>query len=306
MATESKKDASRAVSGRSFRIPWATLAALGLVAGVAGYEINRSHTAEAAPTEVPKAVAASSSIRAEARVVVAPGSEVTVASEMDGRIATLHVTEHSVVKAGDVIAELAAREERAHIHEARTQLAEAKVNVEFTEKELLRFQQLGATGVANQLDVDRAEHARNNALARVRSLQAGITRLDRVLEKAKILAPIGGKVTTQHADQGEFIGAGAPLVTIVDFSQLRVEVEVGEFDLARVSKAALATLTAEGFEGSWSGKVLEVPDFVTSRRLKPLDPGKPSDTRVLPLLVSLPDGHPLRLGQRVEVELGVQ
>lgn len=305
MANDEQGTASGKGYGRTFRVPWATLAALAVTLGVAGYELYRSRAARAAPPQAPLAVAASPSIRAEGRVVVAPGAEVTVAAEMDGRIATLYVTEHDDVQAGDVIAELAAREERARLGEARTQLAEAKLDVDFTEKELVRFQQLGAAGVANQADVDRAEHSRDVARARVRSLQAGISRLERMLEKAKVTAPISGKVTGQHADQGEFVGAGAPLVTLVDFSKLRVEVEVGEFDLARVTENAEATLNAEGFDRGCSGKVIEVPDFVTSRRLKPLDPGKPSDTRVLPLLVSLPEGHPLRLGQRVEVTLAV-
>ena len=39
------------------------------------------------------------------------------------------------------------------------------------------------------------------------------------------------------------------------------------------------------------------------RRLKPQDPGRPSDTRVLLVKVALDEKTPLKLGQRVEVEI---
>ena len=63
------------------------------------------------------------------------------------------------------------------------------------------------------------------------------------------------------------------------------------------------SLWAEGYEGRFRGEVEEIPDEVVSRRIRPQDPGRPSDTRVLLVKVRLLDKTPLRLGQRVELEI---
>ncbi|MES1210824.1 MAG: hypothetical protein ABUL63_00690, partial [Acidobacteriota bacterium] len=85
----------------------------------------------------------------------------------------------------------------------------------------------------------------------------------------------------------------------------RIEAEVDEFDAGRVTLGSIVKVTAEGFAGqSWKGTVEEIPDAVVGRRLKPQDPGRPSDTRVLLVKVALGEATPLKLGQRVEVEIG--
>jgi hypothetical protein len=83
-----------------------------------------------------------------------------------------------------------------------------------------------------------------------------------------------------------------------------VETEVDEFDLGKLTLGAQAVVTAEGFpDRSWVGRVEQIPDLVGPRKLKPQDPGKPSDTRVLLVKVALTEPTPLKLGQRVEVAL---
>ena len=63
-------------------------------------------------------------------------------------------------------------------------------------------------------------------------------------------------------------------------------------------------LFRSGFDGKqWRGTIEEIPDAVTSRRLKPLDASKPIDTRVLLVKIALNEPTPLKLGQRVEVQI---
>ena len=111
-------------------------------------------------------------------------------------------------------------------------------------------------------------------------------------------------VVARHADPGETVGPAAPLVTIVDLSRLRVEAEVDEFDIAHVAVGAEATITAEGYAGRrWRGEVEEIADAVVARQTRPEDPGRPADTRVLPVWLAFREANPLKLGQRVEVEI---
>jgi len=88
-------------------------------------------------------------------------------------------------------------------------------------------------------------------------------------------------------------------------NRLRIEAEVDEFDAGRVPLHAPATITAEGYTTVWRGKVEEIPDEVVGRRLRPGDPGRPIDARVLPIKIALESRSGLKLGQRVEVEIPV-
>ena len=47
----------------------------------------------------------------------------------------------------------------------------------------------------------------------------------------------------------------------------------------------------------------EIPDSVTLRRLKPQDPSRPTDTRILAVKVAFAEKTPLKLGTTVELRI---
>ena len=111
-------------------------------------------------------------------------------------------------------------------------------------------------------------------------------------------------VITRDVDLGETVNVASPLVTIVDLTKLRVEAEVDEFDIPGITTKAQATIKAEGYRGRrWRGEVEEIADAVVARQTRPEDPGRPADTRVLLVKVAFREPNPLKLGQRVEVEI---
>ena len=119
-----------------------------------------------------------------------------------------------------------------------------------------------------------------------------------------MLATIDGVVLARFVELGETVPPGARLATVCDLTKLRVEAEVDEFDADRLAPGDLAVITAEGHPGeSWPGRVEEVPDRVAERQVRPEDPGRPSDTRVLLVKVAPDKPLPLKLGQRVEIEI---
>jgi HlyD family secretion protein len=127
-----------------------------------------------------------------------------------------------------------------------------------------------------------------------------------VVGKTRIVSPIDGVVTERFAEQGETVPAGARLVTVADLSRTRVEAEVDEYDAGHVAVGQPVLIRAEGYDKQgWRGVVEEIPDTVTSRRIKPQDPGRPSDIRVLLVKVATVDPMPVKLGQRVELDIEV-
>lgn len=240
---------------------------------------------------------------AEGRVAAYPGAEVVVGSEAAGRVVTLAVEEKSVVRRGQLLAELNGDDVRASLAEARAHIAEAEADLRHHRKELRREQTLLSRRAGTQEAVDQGVHNLEATEARLAAAVATRDRYEALLRKTRIVAPIDGVVTARHVHPGETIEVNARVVTLVDLNRLRIEAEVDEFDVERVRLTAPVRVTTEGSNAIREGRVEEIPDAVVGRRLRPEDPGRPIDARVLPVKIALKDTAGLKIGQRVEVEI---
>jgi RND family efflux transporter MFP subunit len=243
-------------------------------------------------------------VAAEGRVVAYPGAEVVVGTEVAGLIMRLTAQEKSAVRAGDLIAELNSADLRASRAEADARVAEAEADIRFYDQEVRRDQALLAKRATAPQSLDANRRGLELARARRDAAIAGRDRLDALIAKTRITAPIDGVVTARHVQPGEIAGPGTAVVTIADLSRLRIEAEVDEFDTGRVTLGAPVTITAEGYGSTkWRGRLEEIPDSVVSRRTRPADPGRPIDARVLPVKIALAEPTPFKLGQRIDVEI---
>ena len=240
-------------------------------------------------------------ITAEGRLAAYPNAEVTVSADTAGTVREIRVQEKERVKKGDVLAVLNADDTRAALAEARARVGEAEADIRLYQLEVSRAKHLYDTEVGSKQSWEKNARDLDAARARRESALAEVKRLEALVEKSVVLAPIAGTVVARFVDSGERIDSGDPLVTVADLSRTRVEAEIDEFDVAQVKLGATVKVTAEGFDTPWRGVVEEIPDAVISRRLKPQDPSKPIDTRVLLVKVALSEKTALKLGQRVEV-----
>jgi RND family efflux transporter MFP subunit len=242
-------------------------------------------------------------VSAEGRIVTYPGDEVVVGTDLAGTLQRLPVTEKSVVKKGALVAEILADEQRAALQQARARIVEADSDIKLAELELERARNLYEKKVGAKQPLDQAERNLDAARARKSTAVHDADRLAAIVAKARITSPIDGVVLARHAQPGETVDRGARLVTIANLDRTRIEAEVDEFDAGRVALGAPVRVKAEGWREAWKGVVEEIPDSVGPRRVKPEDPGKPSDTRVLLVKIAFQEKTPLKLGQRVEVEI---
>jgi HlyD family secretion protein len=243
-------------------------------------------------------------IRAEGRLVAYPDADVTVGTDLQGVVARVFVEEGARVRRGERLVELDASEERAGLAEAQAHLVEAEADLRLFESDVERVQVLKDRALASQQALDRAVRDRDAARARRDVASATVQRLNAVVRKALIASPIDGIVLERPVRVGQAVSAGDSIARVADLSRTRVEAEVDEFDVGSLRLGATVRVTAEGYAGqSWAGRIEEIPDVVQGRRLKPQDPGRPQDTRVLLVKVALEEATPLKLGQRVEVEI---
>jgi len=285
------------------RLLWPALA-LGLLA-VAALQARAAAGPSRKPSTAPAAAAQTgrNRVAAEGRVVAYPGAEVVVGTDLAGTLVQLRVQEKQPVRKGELLAELRSDDHRAALTEARARVAEADAEIRLAEADLERARSLWEKEVGSRQALDKAERDLQTARARRDTAKATADRLDAVLAKTRILSPIDGVVIARHAQPGETLEAGQKIVTVADLSRTRIEAELDEFDAGRVALGDGVRVSAEGWDGTWRGRVEEIPDAVVGRRLKPQDPGKPEDTRVLLVKVALLEPTPLKLGQRVEISV---
>ncbi len=253
------------------------------------------------------ATRSSGRITAEGRVVAYPGAEVTVGTEVLGTVINMPVPENATVRKGDLLVELRADDIKASLREAHSRLIEAESGLRSLRARFELDQVFSSPAARAARAADRRVEEEAAAVARRDAAKATVERLEAEVSKYRIVAPMSGVVTARHVDPGETVTPGSPLMTIVDLSRLRVEAEVDEFDIAGVALGADCRITAEGYSGRyWRGQVEEIPAIVANRQTRPDDPGRPTDTRVLRVKLAFRESNPLKLGQRVEVEIAAR
>jgi RND family efflux transporter MFP subunit len=236
--------------------------------------------------------------------VTYPGAEVVVSAERAGRLVVLRVQEGQSVRRGELLAELDSEELNAALGEARAQMHAAEAELRLAEASRARHLRLAGEGIVAAQALEQATRDLETANAHLATARAVVNRQSAALAKTRILAPLGGVVTQRLADAGERVEAGTPLVTIADLTRLRIDAEADEADAARLATGASVRITVPGRPDlSWRGQVEELSDAVTLRRIKPQDPARPTDTRVLGVKVAFTEPHALRLGASVELQI---
>jgi len=243
-------------------------------------------------------------VAAEGRVVAYPGAEVRVGAERGGRLLRVLVEEGESVRRGDLLAEIESDELRAALAEARARVAEADAESRLAEANLARRQRLAEERILAAHDLDAANRDVETSRARGETARATVARYGALLAKSRIVAPISGTVIARKVDAGQMVEAGDHAFTVADLGRLRVEGEAHEADAGAIVLGASVTIAADGYPGrSWQGRVEEIPDSVTLRRLKPQDPSRPTDARVLAVKVAFAEPLPLKLGTSVDLRI---
>jgi len=226
-------------------------------------------------------------VAAEGRVVAYPGFEVTIGADAVGRLLRVNVEEGDLVRKGQVLAEIDASDLIASLDEAKARLEEATAERHLAQLNADRKVKLFAEGVLPAFDRDAAARDVDITKARIETATAEIRRLEATIAKTRMIAPISGTVTSRVVNAGQMVDRGNPAFVVADLNRVRIEGEAHEADADRVKIGAVVEIRADGFPGqSFRGRVEEIPGSVTLRRIKPQDPARPTDVRVLALKVA--------------------
>jgi multidrug efflux system membrane fusion protein len=177
-------------------------------------------------------------------------NNVTVRSQVDGKLIAVNFTEGQDVKKGDVLAEIDPVIYKAQYDQAVAKKAQDEAQLANQRLDLTRYQQLSASnaGSKQQFDTQRAVVAQQEAL--VKADQAAIDNMQAMLGYTKIIAPLSGRAGLRQVDQGNIIHASdaTGLVIITQLQPIAVQFSLPQQQIVRVNAAsAKGALTVDVF-----------------------------------------------------------
>lgn len=215
--------------------------------------------------------------------ILAPIRTVGVNAQLGGALNSVRVEEGDVVREGQILAEVDARELAAQLRSAQASLELAKSTAE------------RSAALFKDRVVTAAEHERDQAA--LAAAQATYDALRTRIAYAQVRAPATGVITEKRVEAGDVVSTQARLFTVADVSVLVVRVQISELDIPtlRVGQRADVTidaLGAERFEGA----------------IRRIFPAADSATRMVPVEVQVSGAAVRRLRPgylaRVTLKLG--
>jgi ABC exporter DevB family membrane fusion protein len=138
----------------------------------------------------------------------------------------------------------------------------------------------------------------------IKTAEARVDTFRKLLEKTLIKSPISGKVIRKYLEEGEMVGDESILVAVADLETVRVNAEVDETDVGRIREGDPAEVTSDAYIGTvFKGEIKEISDYVGIRNIRPNDPAKNLDVKVVQVKIGLMDKTPLKLGMTVDVRI---
>jgi RND family efflux transporter MFP subunit len=260
------------------------------------------------------------------RTVTALGSlaaydQATVSVKVPGRLQSIAVDLGSVVRRGQVLAQIESQDYQLRVQQATAALVQARVRLGLAPEQshdrvepertstvrqaraLLddaraqheRSTTLFAQGIVAEAQLGTAEAAYKVALSRyedaieeVRNRQALLAQRRSELDLARqqladttLYAPFDGAIQERRASVSEYLAAGAPVATVVRMDPLRLRAEVPERDAPSVRVGQRVRITVEGDEQTYTGRIARLSPTITPQSRMLLVEAEVSNTGAL-------------------------
>jgi len=226
---------------------------------------------------------------------LAAEQDIVLGLKVAGRISELPIDLGSIVQKGDLIARLdmtdfilRVRQSEAALQQARVRLGltpdgtneevnaeqiafvrEARAQMDSAKSRLDRASQLFDKGLMAKADLDTVSGAYKvteaqyaDALDEAKNRQGVLAQRRSELEIARqqqtdtaLFAPIAGAVRQRQANVGQYLAAGAPVVTLVQMNPLRLRTEVPERDAINIRTGMIVRVSVDGAGGTHQGRV---------------------------------------------------
>ncbi len=199
---------------------------------------------------------------------IEPVTEVEVGTQVSGIIDKIYVDYNSVVKKGQLIAELDKTNLLSELSSAKSNMESAKSNMEYQKSNYNRYKELYSKGLVSADDYENAKLSYKQASEEYAIQKESVSKAQTNLGYAIITSPIDGIVLSKEVEEGQTVAAAmeTPTLFIIaqDLTDMQVIADVDEADIGGVKEGQRVTFTVDAFpDDLFEGKVTQVRQEAT-------------------------------------------
>ena len=192
-----------------------------------------------------------------------PVYKVDVGTQVSGIVEHIYVDFNSVVKKGQLLAELDRSNLNEQLTQAKTSVSNAQSNLTLAQQQYDRIKTLYDNKAATLESYESAVNSLNLAKNQLKTAQSDLSRAQTNLSYATIYSPIDGVVMNKAVEEGQTVAASfntPTLFTIAnDLTKMQVEAKVDEADIGEVKAGQPVIFTVDAFpDDVFTGTVKEV------------------------------------------------
>ena len=239
-----------------------SLVALLLIAGIIAMvakkgknEVINFQTTQVEPGEISTTITATGTIE--------PVQTVDVGTQVSGIVKRLYVDYNSVVRRGQVIAELDRTNLQSDLSSAQARLRSEQIELDYQKKNFARFSELKQKDLVSLSEYDVALENYRKAQENVRIAQQDVARAKTNLGYATVYSPIDGVVISKSVEEGQTVASSFSTPSICriakDLTDMQCIAKVDEADIGEVREGQRVTFTVDAYpDDVFSGSVKQV------------------------------------------------
>lgn len=194
---------------------------------------------------------------------VSPTTKVEITSQVSGTIKNVYVDFNSVVKKGDLLAEIDQAPFKAELRQAEANLKKAQADVRLAKVVMDANEELYGKRLIPKQEYDDSKVRYSSAVASVEQAKAQVELARSKLSYSIIRSPIDGVVMSKNANVGQTIAIGqgsSPLFVLAeDLTRIDVDAHVSEADIGRIDIGQEALFTVDAYPNqTFKGTVRQI------------------------------------------------
>ena len=247
---------------------WLALLAL-LVIGILIWLFTGKKEKHTVTFETEKVVTTNIQNSITATGTIEPVTSVTVGTQVSGIVAHLYVDYNSIVRKGQVIAELDKTNLISELNTAKANLNSVQSSLNYQSANFNRYKTLYEKGLVSADEYESAQLQYNQAKEQVKTASESVQRAQTNLGYATITSPIDGVVLSKSVEEGQTVAASfstPELFTIAqDLTNMQVIADIDEADIGGVKTGQRVTFTVDAFpDDTFQGSVKQVRQQATT------------------------------------------
>lgn len=179
---------------------------------------------------------------------VAPSRQVDLSAQVSGIAEQVLVRAGESVVEGQILVQIATADLALQLEAQQASLESTRVQLESARAALVRANMLSASGVASRTALDDAQSQVDVLSASLQSLDTQVRLAQFNLARATIRAPFAGVVSSRAVEEGQLVGAGARVISLVDLSTVTIEAVAPLIDTLDLAVGQTAILLPPGAE----------------------------------------------------------